>query len=378
LTIASAFREVISPPGGLSPYVPNEGAPVIITELTGQKRQVVLRGRALPFRGPEFGISQRSRVTYYTGNPIGTQQLFGPTFDPTTFTGIWRDKYLQPDPSTGQAAVTVRGFPQPTTAEAMVGIINELILSGSDLEVQWSMFRRFGIVKRFTPSPDRTEDQPWSLEFEWHSDGTQPPEQTTLQTLDPNKIESAMSQLSDLVAFDPIDTILSYEARIFSLIDQIQTQVDDVLTKCRVLANAITLPTRVVQGIRGAATSVAFLVGQLLTEVLENGYTVAMTDDGVAGIFTMEAFKRDVGTFAGILRDSVNQAAQSLESRAEPDALRIVTMDGSGSLRVLAQQEYGNADAWQLIADANGFDSSSIPPGTQVIIPPAPGLTGVT
>lgn len=380
MSIASAFRQAISPLGGngLTPYVPNEGAPLIITELTGQKRQVTLRGRALPYRAPEFPVTQRSKVTYYTGNPEGTMQLFGPEWGGTTFNGVWRDKYLQPDIDTQSVPVVVKGFSQPTTCEALIGIFEELMLSGSTLEVQWSAYRRFGILKRFTPTPDRTEDQAWSAEFEWFGDGTQAPEQTQLASLDVDKLQGAMNALNDLSAFDPLDTLVSYEARIFSLIDAIQSQVDDVLTQCRTLANLATLPQRVVQGIRASATSVAFLVGQLLQETVEAGYTIAMTDDGVAGVFSMEAYRRDLAFFGGVLRESVLSAAQNLEQRAEPDAVRLVTMDQSGSLRVMAQKEYGSADAWQTLADANGFESSQVPPGTLVIVPPAPGTTGVT
>lgn len=380
MTIASAFREVISPPGGISPYAPNEGAPLIVTELTGSKRQVILRGRALPFRGPEFASTQRLKTTYYTGNPEGTQQLFGPQFDSTTFSGMWRDKYLQPPPGSQQAPVQVRGFSQPVTAEMLIGVFLDLQLSGSTLEVIWSMYRRIGTLRRVALTPDRTEDQAWQLEFEWLGDGSQAPEQSPLVGLDPDAIQTAMSTLGDLWAAGTgaIDMIQSYDARIFQLISGLQSQVDDVLQQCRVLAHAITLPTRVVQGIRASATSIALLVGQLLTEVLENTYTVAMTSDGVAGIFTLESFRRDMAFFGETLRESVNQAASNLESRAEPDPLKVVVMDESGSLRQLAQREYGNADAWQTIADVNGFDGSSVPPGTQVIVPPAPGLTGAT
>lgn len=378
MTIASAFREAISPAGGLTPYVPNEGAPLIISELTGQRRQVTLRGRALPFRGPEFGFTQRTKVTYYTGNPEGTQQLFGPTFDPTTFTGVWRDKYLQPDVETRASPVTVQGFDQPTTAEGLIDIFRELVLSGSTLEVQWSMYRRIGTLRRFVATPDRTEDQGWSAEFEWTGDGTEAPEQSPLEALDVDRIQSAMNALNDLSAFDPLDTLQAFEARVFSLIDEIQTKVDDVLQQCRVLANLATLPQRVVQGIRSAATSISMLVGQLLQETVEATYTIAINEDGVSNVLTMEAFKRDLAFFGATLRESVLAATMSLEARSEPDALRIVTMDQSGSLRVLAQREYGNADAWQAIADVNGFENSSVPPGTQVIIPPAPGQTGAS
>lgn len=380
MTISQAFREVISPPAGISPYVPNEGAPVIVTELTGQKRQIVLRGRALPFRGPSFSSTQRVKTTYYTGNPEATQQLFGPTYDNTTFTGIWRDKYLQPQPGTEQAPVAVRGFTQPITAEMLIDCFLDLQRSGSTLEVTWSMYRRIGVLRRAELTPDRTEDQGWSLEFEWSSDGTVAPEQTPLQGLDPDAIDSAMTSLGDIWAAGAgvADLIQEYDARIFTMISELQGKVDEVLQQCRVLANAITLPTRVVQGIRSSATSIAELVGQLLTETIEAPYTVAMTSDGVAGLFTLEAFRRDLAFFGETLRMSVDAAASNLEARAQPDPLRVVIMDQSGSLRAIALREYGDADAWQTIADVNGFDSSSVSPGTQVIVPPAPGLTGVT
>lgn len=348
-----------------------EGAPFVIREQTGRKRMVSLRDRAGPFRGPPFSIGQRTKSTWYAGNPVGTLQLFGPTFDmPTQITGMWRDRYLQPNDTA--ALVEVEGFDLPETAEALCKLFAELVRSGATLEVTWSFVRRYGVLKTFTWKPERTEDIAWEAEFEWQGDAeTQAPRSApAAPELDLEAVKSAMGDLSDHAAFDPIDTLVAFEAKIFQAISDLESKTEDLLQAGRVLASALTLPARVVSSVRASATSIAFLAGQLIEEVVGAPYTTAQVVDDLGAVLAGESFRRDMAFFAGQLRASALDTARALEDRAEPDPVRIVVMDQSGSLRALAQREYGQADAWQTIADVNGFEGAYVPPGTEVFVPP--------
>lgn len=361
----------------LIPGASFEAAPLQIREMTGRRRRVLLRDRALPFRGPSFAIDQRTKRTWYAGNPEATAQVFGVEFDlPTQFLGMWRDRYLQPGDAA--ALVEVEGFPTPDTAEAMCKIFSDLVRAGGALEVTWSFVRRYGLLKRFSFKPDRTEDIAWEAEFEWIGDAeTSAPRMELVPDVDFEAVQTAMAELSDHAAFDPIDTLIAYQAQIFARINELEGKVEDFLQAGRVLADAATLPARVVSGVRASATSIAFLGGQLIEELLSAPYTTAQVVDDLGAVLAGESFRRDMAFFAGQLRASALDTAIALDHRAEPDPVRVVTMDGSGSLRALAQREYGRADAWQVIADANGFEGAFVAPGTEIFVPPAPGTVGV-
>jgi len=356
-----------------------EGAPITITERSGRQRSITLSSRASSFRGQaSFAIGQRAKVTYYSGNPVGTMQLFGPTFDfPTTLTGIWRDRYLGED---GAQLVTVQGFPPPKTAEDLEGCFADLIKSGSDLVVQYSHWRRYGVLKTFTAKPDRTEDVHWEAEFMWYADGvTKAPRSSSPAQFDPAKVKARMSELSDHATFDPLDTLVAFQAKVFQAIADTEGRVNDLLEQGRTLAGLLTLPARVVQGVRAAATSIAFSAGQLIEEVAGVPYTYAQVVDDVGSLLQAEAWRREAAFLAGQLRAAALDAARALEKRQEPEGVRVVTVDGTGSLRAVALREYGSADAWGQIADANGFDGPFVEPGTEVFVPPArPASTGST
>ena len=354
-----------------------EGTAFVIRELTGRKRSVTLMGRAGPFRGPTWGVQQRTKKTKYAGSPEATLQLFGIDFDvPTTVNGIWHDRYLG---NVLDPLVLVQGFPSPQRAEDMVVIFEDLVRAGGTLEVLWGFYLRIGVLKRFTGKPDRVEDLGWEAEFEWQGDGkTKAPRAKFPDAPKVDQVRQRMTELSDHAAFDPVDTIQAWEAKVFSAIDQLQERVEDLLSSARVLSTALTLPARVVSGVQQAATAISFSAGQVIEEVLGAPYLTMQVIDDLASVLTAEAWRRDLASYCDHLRHSALSVADAFARRAEPDPVRIVRADQSGSLRQIAQQEYGRGDAWQLLADANGFEGAFVPPGTEVWVPPSPGPVGVT
>lgn len=358
-------------PSLIKPDSRPETAPITIRERSGRKRAITLWSRAAAFRGQaSWVMGQRAKVTWYAGNPVGTMQLGGPTFDfPTTLVGIWRDRYLG-DEST--PLVEVSGFAPPATAEDLEKCFRELIRAGSDLDVQYSHWRRLGVLKQFSAKPDRTEDVHWEAEFMWYADGeTTAPRRALLPlSFEPDVIKGKLSALSDHATFNPIDTLQAFEAKIFQAIADLEGRVTDLLEQGRVLAGALTLPARVVQSVRASATSIAYLAGQLIEEVASTPYTYAQVVDDVGSVLKAEAWRREASFLAGQLRASVLAAADALEERQEPDGVRVVVVDGSGSLRNVALREYGTADAWGELADANGFDGPFVEPGTEIFVPP--------
>ena len=348
--------------GGEQFLVPAEAPGLVIRERSGRRRSITLKNRLLPYRKPEWGTTQRSKLTFYQGNPEGTQQILGPMPDSVIFTGLWREKYVP-----GSAEVS--GFDTPTQVEDLARIFQEFAVSGSVLDVQWAFLKRRGILKRFKLRPERVEDQEWELEFEWFSDGTEAPRVTGF-ALDLSAITGSMNDLSDLVAFDPLDTLAAFQATALQLVNDIQAAVNEFLGQVQQVITLINAPGRLLQAVSSAATEVAFAVGGLLQLTAETSYTAATNTDSTAELLGVDVWKRNLAFFGATVRESVQNASRNVQAREQPAALRVVRMDESGSLRVLAQREYGNADSWTAIADANGFDSARVEPGTEIFIPP--------
>ncbi len=354
-----------------------EGPPLIIRERTGRKRAVTLRGRALPHRsGPSWSITQRHKRTGYAGNPVATMQLLGASFDKeTTFSGVWRDRYMIEG---DVGAVATEGFAPVTSAEACAAVFEDLVRSGSELEVTWSHLRRVGILAEFTQRPDRPEDIGWEMVFQWVGDleavavPRRPEGPTASVSL--AKAAAAMQETGDHAAFGPLDMLSSFSAKVFQAVSNLESKVTDMLQQARSVASLARAPAQLVQGVRASATSIAMLSGQLIEETIGAGHETTQAADDVASVCTAEAWRRELAFWLGQLRHEAYAAARALEKQEDPDALVIVTMDASGSLRALAQKYYGRADAWVTIAKANGFDYDPyVPPGTEVIVPPSGG-----
>lgn len=73
-------------------------------------------------------------------------------------------------------------------------------------------------------------------------------------------------------------------------------------------------------------------------------------------------------TFKSLINPLTSSKYAPFES---PDRTKYRVLDESGSLWQLAYEEYGDADKWKVIAEANGIaDPLGIKPGTEIRLPP--------
>lgn len=71
-------------------------SPLFISEENGLKRAIRLVGRSMPYKGAVLvEDEQRAEITFFPGNPVAYSQVLGPQLTRTTFTGVWRDKYVK-------------------------------------------------------------------------------------------------------------------------------------------------------------------------------------------------------------------------------------------------------------------------------------------
>jgi len=339
-----------------------------VEEVDGLRRYVALRGRTLPYQGVDFGGSTRTKRTTYAGNPVASIQVLGPEFDPTEIHGMWKDRFVPEQAiATGFEGL---GFEQsPTLAEHLVRVFESLQQAGAKLRVQWGAVVRFGVLKKFTPSWVRAEDVSWSAEFEWSGAAETMPR----ASLVPNQgqaIRTALNGVDDVLPFDPFVFAEDIRDLILGGVGEIRVQVGVLFDGLRAIQSAVELPLDIVGRIIAAADSVRVESRDLLGEVLDSPYTKMTTADGVVDVLNVEGYRRTVGARVFDLRGTSIKQARTIEKAAAPGAISIVRVAQDTTLRMLSLRFYGTSDAWQGIADVNGFVDSQVPAGTVVIIPP--------
>jgi hypothetical protein len=139
-----------------------------ITELTGAKRVLELRGPGLPFRGASWGGSMRLNTTWYPGNAKGSQQVLGATLDPSDFEGMWRRTLLGRAPC---IYIGSGGEVRIVKPETLRDLIEDFKSKGSALDVTWSGIQRQGRISTATFAHDRVTDIGWKIKFEWFGAG---------------------------------------------------------------------------------------------------------------------------------------------------------------------------------------------------------------
>lgn len=384
----------------------SQATPFSITLLEGnlgdadRTTQIDLIGTMLPFRGVSFPTKMRSKTTYYPGNPVGTQQVFGATKENTTITGVWYDAAL------GNG-----------NARALVKRIEYVVEHGFPVEVRWgggatggyndvAIVRR-GIIKSIDPKYEIPQIIPWTIEFEWKGEDLQ----TKAPTFGagPSAIATKADEfgfLSDSLLQTSTD-ISSWQESAYSLMGagtSALATVDDALddaqnafvnamtvldTATDVIQSGAELPSNVADRVRGACDRVVMSCMNVRAAYdavcglwpLAEGLTGKDWVD--AGLFVRRQAKQaklalfptddpldqldgmsqqfDVLESIDTLAEQVAQQASILASQTVPEILAEVRPTAGSDLRDLALQFYGNADMWILIADANDLSTSEVP-----------------
>lgn len=175
-------------------------------------RQIVLRGRTLPYQGISWTSKQRVDINYFPGNPVAVAQVIGATWGDTKAEGRWSDLHLlsdenapdlinfpqlvdtavpHPIPSaverrtdtdvadtTTSSTFQTKGAPpgqKARTAEQVRDAMWQLSRGGQLLRVEWGPLVRYGYLVELTATHDRREDIEWEALFHWIGDKpTQP------------------------------------------------------------------------------------------------------------------------------------------------------------------------------------------------------------
>lgn len=127
-----------------------ESQPIVIEQLGGERRKVVLSGGALPNQGVETGIGQRLERQFLPGASEAVVQVLGLDLPDLTFVGQLNDALLD----------------GPGDARALVEQMFLLVTEAQPVEVSWGdsgAFARRGYVTSFRPVWQLADLVDWTL-----------------------------------------------------------------------------------------------------------------------------------------------------------------------------------------------------------------------
>ena len=337
---------------------------------------VPLTGRELPYRAGAggslgYGRTMRSKLTWYPGNRVASQQIIGPILKPTTIDGTWKDRYLGTD-----------------RAIDLVDLFEELLDSGVQLRVSWSTIVRQGIVKDVDWKPGVPTgglgDIGWTIVFEWNSAGEPPRRRVGESDI---ALRSGLVRAANAVA--SIGETLNRAVKSFNFfvgLVRISTQsirrtIDDIVEafaqpletlafSAARLGDEPNLPARFVEDASAAAASAqdnAGLAADTISAIFPGAVTI---DDGLESILgdALDRFAISEEALAAARELFVQRVR--LEAIIRPAAFATVTAVVGSDLRDLAIRFYGNADVWDRIAKQNGLVQSIVPDGVDVLVIP--------
>lgn len=364
----------------LSVGVESQATPFVIRLLdgpnsvspNGQPIEIKLEGRALPYRGTTWETEQRSKLTWYAGNPVATQQILGPVDNPTSINGVWKDRFL----GNGRAAELVRTFDDVCRAGINVEVTWGDYADNTLTEVFVKPLVRRGIIKRFRHSYDRIQDITWEIEFEWRGrdEPTAPPltaagvlstregfgqlADSLSQTLD--AIEATVSNPFSLLA----GFLQSAEQSISEVEDSLQRSIDFFNGTTRAIVAVANLPRDTLERgrslARAAADAMVTFKGAILDQIQFTGQVIGGRDEGL-GLADQRDELFDLLGSLDVSGEIARQTDEAIAGQIEPEVIETVAAVPGSDLRDLARQFYGDPDVWTVIANYNGLDTSRVP-----------------
>lgn len=349
-----------------------EPAPQLgIEELTGPKRLLVLSGRALPYRGPGWQTAMRHSLAWKAGSPIGTIQPLGPKEEPTTFQGMWKDRFVG-------AFVAAAGFNYDIAlAQDLCRAMYDLVRSGNQVRVQWGPFVRTGILGSFKAEPQRLQDIAWELECVWNAFDDLTPAPAGRAPRNEADLKQRLNAMDDTLAFEPPNLAADFSAGVVSGISTLRDRASVVFDAVREVNTAVATPAQTLGAIATAVSDIRVEAESEIVRLLDAPGEFVRSLDRLSDVLSFEGWRRTQAKDVHAFRYSAQLTEGDVRQEAAPGSVGVVLMPAGVTLRSLAASIYGNPDAWNLIANANGLTGSDVPAGTPLIIPAVPAGKGV-
>lgn len=339
---------------------------MVFQELTGSRRRVMLRGRALPYQAIEFPIEMRTKIQWYAGNPEATQQVLGPELPPTEFRGMWKLRFLA-------GTIDATGVFIDTVDDA-VELFYDLVRSGNKMSFEWGSETREGIMKRFTPDWDRPQDCRWNIRMEWSSRaGESLPRGAPFGIDFLSDVRAALNGVQEILALRPLDVIDTYQRQVNATFAEIAETSVAIDSATRRIQNIAAIPARVLGEVANSTALLVQSITELLSLVTELPITAQTTTLVTTAQMTQELNRRTTARQLAELRQSAIRSNQQVQRQAVPRAsVRLVTAPAGATYYWLSQQFYGTPDFARFLQKLNEGDSLTIVPGIQLKVPPRP------
>lgn len=350
---------------------------------------VILRGRAMPYRAPDYEVTQRNKTTWYPGASVATQQVFGPQEMPSTFQGKWKDRFIP-------GSVVVNGDEnQIDTAEKAIELFNLLTRSGRQVRVQWASWVRTGLLDSFKQTPDRIQDIAWTMKFTWASRDDEQAKRTSEDPGTPSDLTNLMNLIDDIVTLAP-DVAAAFAAAIVESVNQVRERTATLFNLLRVAETVVNLPADTLGAIRSSNEALSRELTDLLfrvsnprpcvspgataikgatvspTRSTQNALSAAPSSSSTTQELQLEQWRRSVGIAAARLRFASQKQTSAQTERLRPKATQVVTVTQRKSLYTISTEFYGSPDFANFLAIANRLSSVIVQPGTQLRVPPRP------
>lgn len=357
-----------------------------ILELTGDKNHLLLYGRALPYRPLPFAGKMRAEFTRYPGNPIATIQMIGPDEGTTTINGMWKDRFIKTTsdlgaPVFGQPGIATYNGATVANVFDLVQLVDGFRRRGQLLEVGWDEIVRHGIIRTFTQRWLRREDVEWELEFEWASQGENelpvgfsvtPPIVDII-----NGIIDSVNELTDAIASiqAAYSTIASWMNTISNALDAIQEAAGALVDLATQAVNGVLAPlalakklTSTVQTIIDKAKEIDDTIASLPARA--SRYVQDISSLTQAEALESERLNRQARRAARKTRAESARKRQEMQANSqEQRPLAVITAKEGQDLRDISREAYGTPDEWRRLMAYNGFITSKLTAGDQVIVP---------
>lgn len=348
-----------------------------IKELGGRRREITLTGRALPFRPLELSGKQRVDINFYPGNPQGISQVLGPTEEPTSIRGFWKDKYLA---DTSEKFMGKDGQAVRSCLEA-TDIMDSIRKEGQRLEVQWGFVIRRGYLESFSQKWHNVHDVEWDASFKWDSQAgpdifAVPPENNIPETS--NLLNSLRDLLRDLSSppfpaalefMDTLTSVIQTAAYAANVVEQVGGNFMDLAFSPLDMFNSAAAACR---QFAAAGAALADELDARLPEMLRFdrnvdpfGPSPYTPDEELAAQF----YAAELKDVARRMVREADAARRAMESRTDKTLLATHVAVGDEDLRELAVRYYNNSNEWRRLLIYNGLTDSLLEPGQVVLIP---------
>lgn len=334
----------------------------------GQPNGVVsLTGRALPYRPIIFTGKQRVKTTWYAGNPNATQQVMGPTEEPTTINGVWKDRFL----GNGQA-------------RELANLFDNIRRSGAQIEMTWGagvlagdvfghQFMRVGVISMVEFTLDRPQDVAWKVTFDWANRGERvSPPILSVGVENPreglNQIISKLGAMTDTVlnfSSDAYTRVVGVDQEITDAVAQVGNRIIDVgvaIDNATAIGSSLTnVPRTIIE--RGIAVSLeAVQVGRNMRQASEDIEALAYAvQDQAEELLGFKTHQIAIQQSSSEEQETAANVAAGLTGQLFPEVIAEVRPPVGTDLRDLAQTHYGDPDLWYIIAVYNGIIGSRVP-----------------